>query len=111
MENYVRVKPERQQGKTEENEIRINAQGKPRAYITYATTLLTEKEFKSVVIKATGQAINKAVGIGKPVSLIICFHRYCCFSVSLTWALLIIRSRNRQTPNPWPSPKHRTRIH
>lgn len=46
-----------------ENEIRITSQGRMRNYITYAMTLLQEKEADQIVFKAMGRAINKAVTI------------------------------------------------
>ena len=45
-------------------QVRITAAGKTRNYISYATTLLTEKGYSSVVLKAMGNAINKTVTIG-----------------------------------------------
>lgn len=44
--------------------MRITSQGKSRSYISYGTTLLSEKGHSSVVLKAMGKAINKTVTIG-----------------------------------------------
>jgi hypothetical protein len=44
--------------------VRITSQGKSRSYISYGTSLLTEKGHTSVVLKAMGKAINKTVTIG-----------------------------------------------
>lgn len=45
-------------------QVRITAQNKVRNYITYAMALLEEKGYPSVVLKAMGKAINKAVVVG-----------------------------------------------
>lgn len=45
-------------------QVRITSQGKSRSYISYGTSLLTEKGHSSVVLKAMGKAINKTVTIG-----------------------------------------------
>jgi len=47
------------------NEIRITTQGKMRKYILYAITLLEEKNMDSVVLKAMGKTISKAVSIAE----------------------------------------------
>lgn len=46
-------------------QVRITSQGKSRNYISYGTTLLTEKGHTSVILKAMGKAINKTVTIGR----------------------------------------------
>ena len=47
-------------------QVRITSQGKSRSYISYGTSLLSEKGHSSVVLKAMGKAINKTVTIGAP---------------------------------------------
>lgn len=66
MDRYVRV----EQAKTEQssiidNEVRIMAAGQVRNYITYATSLLTEKGHEAVTLKGMGRAINKTVTIAE----------------------------------------------
>lgn len=46
-------------------QVRITSQGKSRSYISYGTSLLSEKGHSSVVLKAMGKAINKTVTIGE----------------------------------------------
>ena len=46
-------------------QVRITSVNKVRNYISYAVALLEEKGHSSVVLKAMGQAINKAVVVGK----------------------------------------------
>lgn len=56
-------------------QVRITSQGKSRSYISYGTSLLTEKGHTSVVLKAMGKAINKTVTIGAAlVSHVMCPH-------------------------------------
>lgn len=66
MDRYVRV----EQAKTEQssiidNEVRIMAAGQVRNYITYATSLLTEKGHVAVTLKGMGRAINKTVTVAE----------------------------------------------
>ncbi|RAL47402.1 hypothetical protein DM860_013367 [Cuscuta australis] len=63
MDRYQRVEKPRAETPIAENEIRITSQGRMRNYITYAMTLLQEKEAEQIVFKAMGRAINKAVTI------------------------------------------------
>lgn len=63
MDRYQRVEKPRAEDPIKENEIRITAQGLIRSYITYASTLLQEKQAKEIVLKAMGQAISKTVAI------------------------------------------------
>lgn len=63
MENYTRVRQPRSEGKPEDNEVRITAAGKARAYISFAYSLLEEKGHSTIVLRAMGKAINKAVAI------------------------------------------------
>lgn len=46
-------------------QVRITSVNKVRNYISYAVALLDEKGHSSVVLKAMGQAINKAVVVGE----------------------------------------------
>jgi hypothetical protein len=46
-------------------QVRITSVNKVRNYISYAVALLEEKGHSSVVLKAMGQAINKAVVVGE----------------------------------------------
>lgn len=46
-------------------QVRITSVNKVRNYISYAVALLEEKGHSSVILKAMGQAINKAVVVGE----------------------------------------------
>ncbi|KAI0499448.1 hypothetical protein KFK09_020351 [Dendrobium nobile] len=63
MDRYRRVEKPREETPINDNEIRITTQGRMRSYITYATSLLQEKESNEIVFKAMGRAINKTVVI------------------------------------------------
>ncbi|KAJ1686200.1 hypothetical protein LUZ63_017590 [Rhynchospora breviuscula] len=63
MDRYQRVEKPREDTPISENEIRITALGRMRNYISYALTLLQEKDANEIVIKAMGRAINKTVMI------------------------------------------------
>ncbi|XP_008811688.1 ribonuclease P protein subunit p25-like protein [Phoenix dactylifera] len=63
MDRYQRVEKPRDETLTKENEIRVTSQGRMRSYITYATSLLQEKDSIEIVFKAMGRAINKTVMI------------------------------------------------
>ncbi|KAK9740056.1 hypothetical protein RND81_03G007900 [Saponaria officinalis] len=63
MEQYVKVEKPKVDTPIDENEIRITSQGRMRSYITYAMTLLQEKNANEIVFKAMGRAINKTVTI------------------------------------------------
>ncbi|KAI7839097.1 hypothetical protein COHA_007102 [Chlorella ohadii] len=65
MDRYQRVPVPREAEEHAENEVRITSQGKSRSYISYGTSLLTEKGHSSVVLKAMGKAINKTVTIAE----------------------------------------------
>ncbi|RZC64875.1 hypothetical protein C5167_008561 [Papaver somniferum] len=65
MDRYQRVEKPRPDTPINENEIRITTQGRMRNYITYATTLLQEKDSTDIVLKAMGRAINKTVMIAE----------------------------------------------
>ncbi|KAK1326926.1 hypothetical protein QJS10_CPA01g00357 [Acorus calamus] len=63
MDRYQRVEKPRDETPMKENEIRVMAQGRMRNYITYAITLLQERNSNEIVLKAMGRAINKTVMI------------------------------------------------
>ncbi|KAK9762472.1 hypothetical protein K7432_011750 [Basidiobolus ranarum] len=50
-------------GSREENEIHVTSQGKIKSYVSYATKLLEEKNFDSILFKAKGNAVTKAVTV------------------------------------------------
>jgi hypothetical protein len=47
-------------------QVRVRSTEQTRNYVSHALGLLREKEFRTVVLKAMGKAINKTVAIGKP---------------------------------------------
>jgi ribonuclease P/MRP protein subunit RPP25 len=59
MEAFSKVQKEKE--KTEENEIRVQAKGKITSYLGYALRIFNKTEFKFLTIKATGNAIVKAL--------------------------------------------------
>lgn len=61
MENYKKVVKNQEENKAEDNEIRLRAKGDIRSYLGYAHYIFDEKKLDSVVIKASGDAIVKAV--------------------------------------------------
>ncbi|KAL0347469.1 UNVERIFIED_CONTAM: hypothetical protein Scaly_1762900 [Sesamum calycinum] len=63
MDRYQKVEKPKVETPIDENEIRITSQGRMRSYITYAMTLLQEKDSDEIVFKAMGRAINKTVTI------------------------------------------------
>ncbi|XP_031376023.1 protein no-on-transient A-like [Punica granatum] len=63
MDRYQRVEKPKEETPINENEIRVTAQGRMLNYITYATSLLQEKEATEIALKAMGRAINKTVMI------------------------------------------------
>lgn len=65
MDRYQRVEKPRPETAINENEIRITTQGLIRNYISYATSLLHEKQVGEIVLKAMGQAISKTVAIAE----------------------------------------------
>ncbi|KAK1308492.1 hypothetical protein QJS10_CPA09g01956 [Acorus calamus] len=65
MDRYQRVEKPRPESAINENEIRITTQGLIRNYISYATSLLQEKQVGEIVLKAMGQAISKTVAIAE----------------------------------------------
>ncbi|KAH0450503.1 hypothetical protein IEQ34_021195 [Dendrobium chrysotoxum] len=77
MDRYQRVEKPRPESAINENEIRITSQGLIRNYISYATSLLQyillmnikfhnqEKRVREIMLKAMGQAINKAVALAE----------------------------------------------
>ncbi|XP_073222763.1 uncharacterized protein [Cicer arietinum] len=65
MDRYQKVEKPKPESPINENEIRITTQGAIRNYITYASSLLQEKNAKEIVLKAMGQAISKTVAIAE----------------------------------------------
>ncbi|KAJ8772688.1 hypothetical protein K2173_027865 [Erythroxylum novogranatense] len=63
MDRYQRVEKPKAETPIDENEIRITSQGRTRNYISYAMSLLQEKDSNEIVFKAMGRAINKTVTI------------------------------------------------
>jgi DNA-binding protein len=59
MQGYKKVLKEKT--KTAENEIRITSRGQIKKYLGYALRVFNKTEHKSLVIKATGNAIVKAL--------------------------------------------------
>ncbi|KAG6525868.1 hypothetical protein ZIOFF_015839 [Zingiber officinale] len=80
MDRYQRVEKPREETPINENEIRITTLGRMRNYITYATSLLQEKNSNEIVLKAMGRAINKTVMI---VELIKVFPLWFLLSSAL----------------------------
>ncbi|XP_020272794.1 keratin, type II cytoskeletal 1-like [Asparagus officinalis] len=65
MDRYQRVERPRPESAINENEIRITTQGLIRNYISYASSLLMDKNVNEIVLKAMGQAISKTVAIAE----------------------------------------------
>ncbi|KAL2540742.1 Alba DNA/RNA-binding protein [Abeliophyllum distichum] len=65
MDRYQKVEKPKPELPINENEIRITSQGLVRNYISYATSLLQERDGKEIVLKAMGQAISKTVAIAE----------------------------------------------
>ncbi|KAM7265460.1 hypothetical protein ACFE04_003143 [Oxalis oulophora] len=65
MDKYQKVEKARKVIPMSENEIRITSQGIFRNYLNYATIVLRDRAAKEIVLKAMGQAINKAVAIAE----------------------------------------------
>jgi hypothetical protein len=63
-------------------QVRIQSQNKVRNYISYAVALLEEKGHSSVILKAMGQAINKAVVVGETQPGLL---QACCTTTSASW--------------------------
>ncbi|XP_075518938.1 uncharacterized protein LOC142552914 isoform X2 [Primulina tabacum] len=63
MDRYHKVEKPKVETPIDVNEIRITSQGRMRSYITYAMSLLQEKDSDEIVFKAMGRAINKTVTI------------------------------------------------
>ena len=59
--NAYEKRVDKQREKTAENEIRVTAKGQIKNYLGYAFRVLNKTEHKSLIIKATGNAIVKAV--------------------------------------------------
>ncbi len=56
---FTKVQKEKQ--KTAENEIRVTAKGQIKNYLGYAFRILNKTDYRSVTVKATGNAIVKAL--------------------------------------------------
>ncbi|CAN0897877.1 Ribonuclease P protein subunit p25-like protein [Linum grandiflorum] len=67
MDRYTRVEKPKPESPINENEIRITSSGPVRNYISYATSLLQDKNAKEIVLKAMGQAISKTVSIAESI--------------------------------------------
>ncbi|XP_042053529.1 RNA-binding protein FUS-like [Salvia splendens] len=65
MDRYNKVQKPKPDSPVNENQIRITSQGFVRNYLTYASTLLQDRQVKEIVLKAMGQAINKTVAIAE----------------------------------------------
>lgn len=65
MDRYQKVEKPKPELPIKDDEIRITSQGLVRNYISYATTLLQERQGKEIVLKAMGQAISKTVAIAE----------------------------------------------
>lgn len=59
MQGYKKVTKEKT--KTEENEIRVTSKGQIKKYLGYALRVLERTQLRSLIIKATGNAIVKAL--------------------------------------------------
>lgn len=59
MQGYKKIPKDKQ--KTEENEIRVTSKGQIKKYLGYALRVLTKTDLKSLEIRATGNAIVKAL--------------------------------------------------
>jgi len=66
---------------SDECEVRITQQGKPRNYISYAMNLFANGSEK-VVLKAMGRAINKAVTIAEILKRKLSLHQDNCLTSS-----------------------------
>ncbi|XP_035538572.1 5'-3' exoribonuclease 2-like [Juglans regia] len=75
MDRYLRVEKLRVETPIDANEIRITSQGRMRNYITYAMSLLQEKDLSEIVFKAMGRAINKTVTIVELIKRIVGLHQ------------------------------------
>ncbi|KAJ8459364.1 hypothetical protein OPV22_032290 [Ensete ventricosum] len=70
MDRYQSVEKPREETPINENEIRITSQGMMRNYITYATSMLPEKNSNEIILKAMGRAINKTIMIVELIKLL-----------------------------------------
>ncbi|CAL9760483.1 unnamed protein product [Musa acuminata subsp. burmannicoides] len=75
MDRYQRVEKPRDETPINENEIRITSQGRMRNYITYATSMLQEKDSNEIILKAMGRAINKTIMIVELIKRIVDLHQ------------------------------------
>jgi ribonuclease P/MRP protein subunit RPP25 len=58
-EGYTKV--DKEKTKTEEHEIRVMSKGQIKKYLGYALRVLTKTDLRKLVIRATGNAIVKAL--------------------------------------------------
>eukprot|EP00252_Welwitschia_mirabilis_P024851 TRINITY_DN7541_c0_g1_i1.p1 TRINITY_DN7541_c0_g1~~TRINITY_DN7541_c0_g1_i1.p1 ORF type:complete len:149 (+),score=20.10 TRINITY_DN7541_c0_g1_i1:307-753(+) len=65
MDRYQRVERPKQETAINSNEIRVTTQGLIRNYVNYASVLLQDSSTPEIVLKAMGQAINKAVAVAE----------------------------------------------
>ncbi|CAD5168367.1 unnamed protein product [Musa acuminata subsp. malaccensis] len=75
MDRYQRVEKPREETPINENEIRITSQGRMRNYITYATSMLQEKDSNEIILKAMGRAIDKTIMIVELIKRIVDLHQ------------------------------------
>ena len=61
MDNKQYRKVPKEKTKTEENEIRVTSKGQIKKYLGYALRVLTKTEMRDLKIRATGNAIVKAL--------------------------------------------------
>jgi ribonuclease P/MRP protein subunit RPP25 len=59
--NAYEKKVDKEKEKTAENEIRVTSKGQIKNYLGYAFRVLNKTDHKDLIIKATGNAIVKAV--------------------------------------------------
>ena len=59
MQGYKKIAKDKT--KTEENEIRVTSKGQIKKYLGYALRVFTKTELQSLEIRATGNAIVKAL--------------------------------------------------
>ncbi|GLJ27836.1 hypothetical protein SUGI_0546300 [Cryptomeria japonica] len=67
MENYKRVEKPCHEVPIMDNEFHIGTRGMPTKYVTHTITLLIERGASTVVLKALGNAISKAVTVAEIV--------------------------------------------
>ncbi|XP_057819841.2 uncharacterized protein LOC131032809 [Cryptomeria japonica] len=92
MNRYQREEKPRPEVPIMDNEIHIATRGIPRNYITHAITLLTERGVSTVVLKALGNAISKAVTVAEIVKRKIpnLHHKITISSAPVTYTLELV---------------------